>query len=205
VKFYKDHHWTHHRYTGIYGKDLEFSSIHNYNLHAPLGKQVLKAHLKRLLLLKHLGHYITSTVYDPSDKIQWKLFRIIYVLLIFCTMLVSLYMPYYSILYALIIGVFLPLFIVWPSITYVMDILDHGGLIGKEFNLIPARNYTVNSRLLEALIFPRKDTYHLIHHIFPGLATDLLPQCHKELLATEPMYAKLAHTFVDLKLAYSKN
>ena len=81
-----------------------------------------------------------------------------------------------------------------PAIAYVTDVLDHAGLIRRKHDLEKSRNYVVDNRLIHVVFFPRNDSYHLVHHLFPSVPTKMMPQCHKILMQEVPEYRALSHT-----------
>lgn len=195
---YRDHHWSHHKFTGDYAKDLEFSPIEDFNLHQPINKNMFFAHLTRILKLGHLSHYIGGIAFDKREAKPWLLLRLVYILTLLGLCLFT------DATFIVIGYVIVPIFLVIPTITYVMDIMDHSGLLNKNNRSLRARNYTTKNKIINFLFFPRSDTYHLVHHLFPSLPTDVLPQCHKILLEEEPEYRNIPHTLEELVNEFKK-
>lgn len=192
LKGYKEHHRTHHAFTGDYSKDKEFGPIEDYELHKPLDRDRFDIMLMRALKLKHLGHYIGGVAVNFQEPIVWIFARLLYLGVLVSSIL---YWGVLSVQSVVIIGVFiLPIFTFVPTITYIMDVMDHGGILGEPGIGDRARNYTTGSKLVDFIFFPHYDNYHLVHHIFPDLPTRLLPHCHEVLMQEQPAYRDIQHT-----------
>ncbi len=93
---------------------------------------------------------------------------------------------------------FAALFVVPYATTYQMlrffsDAADHAGLLDAADELDRSRNHAHRHRLVNWLLFPRNDQYHLVHHLFPAVATQHLPRLHAALLG-DPAYAARSHS-----------
>jgi fatty acid desaturase len=75
--------------------------------------------------------------------------------------------------------------------NYWNDGVDHAGLIQEGDDLYASRNLIL-PQPLRALLFPRNDCFHLVHHLFPSVPVRHLPACHQRLLS-DPAYAALKH------------
>jgi fatty acid desaturase len=73
----------------------------------------------------------------------------------------------------------------------VAHCVDHAGLIAESDDLYASRNLIL-PQPLRALLFPRNDCFHLVHHLFPSVPTRHLPACHRRLMS-DPAYAALSH------------
>jgi len=150
-----------------------------------------------MMKLKHLSHYIGGVALNLKEPAVWIVARLVYLVLLAS---IVLYWGIFSIPAFVVIGyVLLPIFSFVPTITYIMDIMDHGGLLGNSNVAERARNYTTESGIANFLFFPHHDAYHLVHHLFPGLPTRLLPRVHKILMENEPDYAALPHSLTELR------
>ena len=197
LRGYKEHHSTHHAFTGDYQRDLEFGPIKNYELHKDLNRDSLTRIVGRLIRLQHLGHYIGGVALNLKEPVVWIGARVAYLAILAG---VVIYWGFFSIPTFIVTGyVLLPVFVFVPTITYIMDVMDHGGLLGNSNVAERARNYTTDSVILNFLFFPHYDAYHLVHHLFPNLPTRLLPHCHRVLLDSEPEYAALPHSLEQLR------
>jgi len=193
---YKKHHRTHHAFTGDYEKDLEFGPIQHFLLHKDFNRTRLFEHIHRLVTLQYIGHYIGGVALDLKEDKFWLILRSLYILTIVFSSIYFGLGSYQSI--GLMLFLIAPVFTIVPTITYIMDIIDHGGLLGNENMAERARNYTTKSTLLNFLIFPHHDSYHLVHHMFPSMPTRDLHTCHEILLEEEPSYSALTHTLKGL-------
>ena len=147
--------------------------------------------------LQHLGHYIGGVALNLKEPTGWIIVRIAYLAILAG---IVLYWGVFSIPAFVVLGyILLPVFVFVPTITYIMDVMDHGGLLGNSNVAERARNYTTDSATVNFLFFPHYDAYHLVHHLFPELPTRLLPHCHQVLLDSEPEYAALPHSLKHLR------
>jgi len=83
--------------------------------------------------------------------------------------------------------VFTPLFLVFPTLNYWADCLDHAGLTDNEDDLDASRNMLA-PKMLRVLFFPRNDCFHLVHHLFPQVPARHLDKGH-DLLAKDEVYS----------------
>jgi len=197
LRGYKEHHRTHHAFTGDYKRDLEFGPIENYELHKELNRDNMIKIFRRLIKFQHLGHYIGGVALNFKEPVIWILARFAYLMVLAG---IVFYWGIFSTPALIVIGyVLLPVFVFVPTITYIMDVMDHGGLLGNSNIAERARNYTTDSTVVNFIFFPHYDAYHLVHHLFPELPTRLLPHCHKVLLENESEYATLPHSLKYLR------
>lgn len=189
---YRDGHKSHHLYTGDYEKDEDFADTKVYEFDRPISDGVIRRHLLRLITFQFFPYYTGKTVFTAEDRTFWIGLRLSYVA---------------SILYAAIgtwLGWPVATLIVWywivpyvtvlPIIAYVSDLFDHAGLIGNENEIDKSRNYPVSNPFVHWLFFPRHDSYHLVHHLFPMVPTKHLADSHKILVAESPYYAARPHS-----------
>lgn len=83
----------------------------------------------------------------------------------------------------------------YQMLRFLSDAADHAGLLDAADELDRSRNHAHRCRVVNWCLFPRNDQYHLVHHLFPAVATRHLPRLHATLLG-DPIYAARAH---DLK------
>ena len=85
----------------------------------------------------------------------------------------------------------------YPALCVWSDIADHAvparpaGRTGKALRF--ARNHSFAWQPLNLLLLPRRDDYHLVHHLRPDLPVVFLEREHRRLCAKYPAYARLDH------------
>ncbi|MBX9702963.1 MAG: fatty acid desaturase, partial [Silvanigrellaceae bacterium] len=109
---------------------------------------------------------------------------------------------YYIFLFFLLSFIGLKLFLIFIVIPFISsyqflklfsDIIDHYPLfINKEDNY-KTSNHLFSIPLLNTIIFPRNDAYHLIHHLYPRIPTCEFKKLHRILLQEKP-YAEKKHS-----------
>lgn len=185
---YRRDHMSHHAHVGDYEKDRDFGMLQALGLHDPLTPRVLLRHAVTPLIGRHLPYYVKLN-FDREDGG-------VYVALKMGTLLAmgifALVAPLAALLFVLI-----PRFYVYPTLNYWTDCFDHGGLVGERDELRASRN-VIAPRPLELFFFPRNDSYHLIHHLFPHVPARHMKEVHKTLsqdldYGTEPLAVKPAH------------
>lgn len=83
----------------------------------------------------------------------------------------------------------------YPLICVCSDISDHAVGLNSADALGQSRNHIPRSRLLQYILYPRNDSYHLVHHLYPKAPTKTLPALHRRLLERNPQYRRLEHSF----------
>lgn len=192
---YRDGHKTHHIYTGDYEKDEDFANTKAYEFHQPISGEIIRRHLVRLFTFQFFPYYTGKTVFTNEDRPRWLFIRLLYVAFVLYG-LVGIWSEWSG--SALIVWYWVvPYVTVLPVIGYVSDLFDHAGLIGNDNEIDKSRNYPVSNRFFHWLFFPRHDSYHLVHHLFPMVPTKHLAACHEILMAESPYYAARPHSLVE--------
>lgn len=181
-------HLTHHRYLGDLEKDLDLSGLASYGLERYLNRNILFEHLRRALLLDGLRLPVSLCFFDLCSPLWAKICRFFFV---FMLMGLAISFPVF---FGLL--VFLPYFYAFQIHKYLMDVIDHGGLIGNVSKYDKTRNFLVSNKFMSWLFLPRNDGYHLVHHLYPSLSVEVLPKMHKLLLERE-RYRQLSHGAVE--------
>lgn len=189
---YKAHHKTHHIYTGDYERDLEFSDTKAFDFHKEIDRQQFEIHLWRLTTIRYVFFYVGRTIYNSEEELAWKLVRSTYVLTLGALLACGFFD--WRIPAVVILFWFLPFLTALPAIGYLSDLFDHAGLIQRTKEIEKTRNYTVKNPILHWFFFPRNDSYHLLHHLFPNVPTKAMADCHKILINEEQSYRALPHT-----------
>jgi fatty acid desaturase len=184
---YTREHFTHHQHLGHPEKDLDFIPRQRFGFGEPTAHFVRK-HLLRPLLLVHLPAFVRPVLWSRTDPwgvtlgrwsflagllalahwgIGWKAFALFYVL---------------------------PYFVAYQVIRYWSDAVDHAGIISEPDEFYRSRNHIFRWGLLNRILFPRQDQYHLTHHLFPAVPTSFQGRVHA-LLMRDEQYAARGHSF----------
>jgi fatty acid desaturase len=177
---YRDDHLSHHANNGDYENDAEFAVIQKFGLHDPVNARTVARHIVTPLLGRHLPYYVgVNLSADDGRFFVW--LKLALLALIAALFAVS---PLTAVLFVLV-----PLFYVYPTLNYWTDCLDHAGLVGAEDELEASRNVLAPT-VVRWLFFPRNDSYHLVHHLFPQVPARHLHRAHAE-LCQDPIYRSL--------------
>lgn len=113
-------------------------------------------------------------------------FKILYIgLLIFClsvslkTFLLFFLVPYLT---------------TYQILKLFSDIVDHDKVYDKKNFLDRARNHIFKRNILNWIIFPRNDAYHLVHHMYPNLPISAYKRQHERLMKNNLNYASKNHS-----------
>jgi fatty acid desaturase len=190
-KKYKEDHLSHHAHLGDYAHDREMGPIEKFGLHEPLTLKTILRHIAAPMLGLHLKMY-SGIDLSGGDG------RFFYGLKI--ALLAS--MTVFLILYPFTVAFFvlLPLFYIFPTINFWTDCLDHAGIVGSVDELEASRN-VLAPLPLRLLFFPRNDSFHLVHHLFPQVPARHLEAAHLT-LSEEASYRSQANA---VRLAQSSN
>ena len=175
---YRDEHLSHHMYLGDYDKDQDFHGIKKLRLEEPLSRPVVLRHLLTPFLGRHLPYY-TRINLNARDGRFFQLFK---VSLLFCAIAFSVVSPVTGVLF-----IIAPYLFFYSALNYWADCLDHAGIVTSTDDLEASRNL-VAPKWLRWLFFPRNDSFHLVHHLFPQVPARHLQSAH-ELLKQDPEYA----------------
>ena len=179
---YREEHLSHHAHLGDYDHDLDFQRLRSLRLEEPLTPRTVLRHVLTALSGLHIPYYATINLRDGDGAA----FRLLKLGLIAAAILFLVLAPV-----AAIVLVWLPFLWAYPAINYLTDCIDHGGLVESEDELEASRNLVL-PRQLRAILFPRNDCYHLIHHLFPQVPVKHFDACHEQLLA-HPEYRARTH------------
>jgi fatty acid desaturase len=177
---YRDDHLSHHANNGDYEKDAEFAAIEKFGLHDPLNARTILRHFVTPLLGRHLPYYTGINLSGEDGRF----FVVLKLVLLALIAALLVYAPLTAIFF-----VILPIFYIYPTINFWTDCLDHAGLVGAKDELEASRNVLAPT-LVRWLFFPRNDSYHLVHHLFPQVPARHLHRAHAE-LCQDPSYRKL--------------
>lgn len=174
---YRDDHLSHHANNGDYENDAEFAVIQKFGLHDALTWRTIMRHIATPLMGRHLRAY-TGISLSGDDGRFFVFFKLVLLGLIVAF---TVYAPVTSFAFVII-----PLFYIYPTLNFWTDCLDHAGLVGADDELESSRNVLAPA-LVRLLFFPRNDSYHLVHHLFPQIPARHLDVAHAE-LCKDPSY-----------------
>lgn len=186
---YRDDHLSHHANNGDYESDAEFAVIQKFRLHDPLNWRTITRHIITPVLGRHLRAY-TGINLSADDGRFFVFFKLALLALIVAF---TVFAPLTSLTFVIV-----PLFYIYPTLNFWTDCLDHAGLVGANDEIESSRNVLAPS-LVRLLFFPRNDSYHLVHHLFPQIPARHLDFAHRE-LCKDPNY-RSQHTAVRMRLA----
>lgn len=169
---YRKEHMTHHAHLGDYDKDLDFQNIRDFGLEQPLTPAAIARHVVTPLVGLHLPHYLGVSL-SVKDGFGYALLK---VALLAGAAAFTFINPLAAILMLII-----PFAWIYSALNFWTDVVDHGGLLETGDELHASRNLLV-PRPIRAILFPRNDCYHLIHHLFPNIPVQHFDRVHEELM-----------------------
>lgn len=168
---YRDDHLSHHANNGNYESDAEFAVIEKFGLHDPLTWRTVLRHIAVPLMGRHLPIYSGISLSDDDGRIYvWLKLGLLALIGV-----ITLFAPLTSLFFIVI-----PLFYLYPTLNFWTDCLDHAGLVGAGDELQASRNVLAPAPV-RWIFFPRNDSYHLVHHLFPQVPARYLHRAHEEL------------------------
>jgi fatty acid desaturase len=177
---YRDDHLSHHAHNGDYEHDAEFGLIEKFGLHDPITLRTVLRHAIVPLTGRHLPLYTGINLSAEDGRV----FQGLKLLLLAAMAGFLVLAPWAALAF-----VILPLFYIYPTLNFWTDCLDHAGLVGAEDEIEASRNVLAPT-LVRLLFFPRNDSYHLVHHLFPQIPARHLHLAHVE-LSRDPSYRRL--------------
>jgi fatty acid desaturase len=182
---YTAEHFTHHRHLGDPVKDLDFAARLRLGF-AARGPRFTVLHGLRPLTLFHLGAFLRPTLRDPAGAPWVAAARALYLLALAAALVTRFEV---TMLYAV-----LPYLTAYQVVRYWSDAADHAGILGESEELNRARNHILPGAILNWIVMPRQDQYHLVHHLFPAVPVRDQGAVHRLLLG-DPAYAARDHSF----------
>jgi len=177
---YRDDHLSHHAHNGDYEHDAEFGLIKKFGLHEAITLRTVLRHFIVPLTGRHLPLYTGINLSAEDGRV----FQGLKILLLAAMAIFLLFNPWAALAF-----VILPLFYIFPTLNFWTDCLDHAGLVGAKDEIEASRNVLAPT-LVRLLFFPRNDSYHLVHHLFPQIPARHLHLAHQE-LSKDPSYSRL--------------
>lgn len=182
---YCKEHFSHHRYLGNILRDDDF------RIRSKLGLNEIKKlrviHFIKLIMFPKNWIYILKS----SFKINIKNNFLILLQLVYLFVLINL--CYFFGFKLILLFIIIPFFTSYQIMKLFSDFLDHGGLYFNAKNELKTRNHYFSINILNWIFFPRNDSFHLIHHMYPNLPTKKFITKHKTLLKENTNYSKRRH------------
>jgi fatty acid desaturase len=169
---YRDEHLSHHAHLGDYEHDLDLKGIQNLRLHDPLTTRVILRHIMTPFLGRHLPYYLGLNM-SARDGQVYQALKV--------GVLVAVAAVTYAVPMAGILFLIVPFVLIYSSLNYWADCMDHAGLVEAGDDLKSSRNVLAPS-VIRWLFFPRNDCFHLVHHLFPHVPARHLETTHLELM-----------------------
>lgn len=181
---YKKNHVLHHRYLGNKQKDPDYiyyikiksNMFQNNNLNVLIS--VLNPY-NWYLSLRHICLISAKNKYVVLLKIFYLLILII----------IFYFWPKPMLLYFLI-----PFVTSYQLVRLFSDIVDHDNVYENPLIEDRASNHIFSWKILNWLVFPRNDAYHLVHHLYPKMPVSKYKTQHSLLLKKNSAYASKNHS-----------
>ncbi|WP_127900949.1 fatty acid desaturase family protein [Solirhodobacter olei] len=170
---YRDGHMTHHAHLGDLDRDEDLRAIRRLHLEDPLTPATVLRHVLTPIVGLNLPYYLKINLSSRDGRA--------FLVLKFAILAGGVLFLALNPLAALVLF-WLPIFWMFPAINYWTDCIDHGGLFENGSELESSRNMVV-PKALRAILFPRNDCFHLVHHLFPQVPSQHLEACHRKLMA----------------------
>jgi fatty acid desaturase len=201
---YAQDHKTHHAHLAEVNLDLDLA---RYNgAHRSMGVPYnFWKQLRCALNWQCLRAGFTIRVWEEIDSRTANLARIVWLLTL--VTLVTVFVPGIA-----AAGMLLSFFLFYPVLCVWSDLADHfilpsvvgefsepgeteetGETITESTPVSLSRNHIFSSSLLNLVLLPRNDGFHLVHHLFPSAPITTYPAKHDLLLQRWPKYSELSH------------
>lgn len=145
---------------------------------------------------------LSIRVWERTDSLVTNLARLLWILFIMAA--IAFWLKSFA-----IAGVLLCLFLFYPVLCVWSDLADHfleltetkhpdaaAAATEQKLAALPvtlSRNHIFSSRLLNLILLPRNDGFHLVHHLFPATPIVHYPAKHHELMHSWKAYRELSH------------
>lgn len=176
---YRREHMTHHAHLGDAEKDMDLRALRRFRLEHELTLPTIARHALTPLLGLHLRTHLSVDL-SARDGAAAAILK-------FGIVSSAIGVALFDGATALFLIV-LPFVWLAPAINYWMDCVDHAGLLAFEDDLERSRNLKLPWPV-RAILFPRNDNYHLVHHLFPSVPVEYFGACHAVLMR-DPAYRR---------------
>jgi fatty acid desaturase len=177
---YQKEHVSHHINRGNYEMDLDFHHRKSFQIEEPLSRKVIAKHILTPIFGLHLFRYFRLDM-SAADGLPYLGLKI--------AMLLAFAIFAFIDPMAAFLLIFLPYAWIYTAINYWTDCIDHGGILTREEEIEASRNFVI-PKPMRAILFPRNNCFHLLHHLFPNVPSQHFDDCHKVLLA-DPAYREV--------------
>jgi fatty acid desaturase len=189
---YSEQHASHHAHLGDPQRDLDYRA--RFFL---LGKKkslasIMHMVFSSILLIPLWVQILRPVFWDKRAPLWSNCVRLGYL----CAVVLACAHPasgYFTMLYLIV-----PYLTSYQWMRIFSDGCDHLFLTEASDSNERSRNHLFHSSLVNMIIFPRNDGYHLLHHLFPTLPTRCYPETHHRLMQN-PWYASRSHFIVNFK------
>jgi fatty acid desaturase len=193
---YRDEHMTHHAHLGDYEHDLDLQGLKELRIHEPLSRPVILRHLTNPLLGRHLPYYFRVNLSARDGR----RFQVLKFVLLGLVGTLAAFAPLTALLLTVV-----PFALIFTTLNYWTDCLDHAGICAAQDEIDASRN-VLAPLPLRVLFFPRNDSFHLVHHLFPQIPARHLATSHRT-LCSDPIYqskSNAVHPFTMVEEHHQK-
>ncbi|MFO0624034.1 MAG: fatty acid desaturase [Polyangiales bacterium] len=186
---YAHEHFTHHRHLGDPVRDLDFAGRVRFGF-GDAHPRPWRQHGLRPLTLIHVPWFLRPRLWSDEDAGGVRVLRALG------------YVWWAALAWRVgardvLLHHLVPYVTLYQVVRYWSDAADHAGLLGAREVMHRARNHILPWAPLNALLQPRHDQFHLVHHLFPAVPVRDLARVHA-LLLRDPAYAARDHRFVGV-------
>lgn len=169
---YRDEHLTHHAHLGDFEQDLDFKHRKIFGFDRDLTPSMILRHILTPVLGLHMRHYFGLDL-SARDGRAYQVLKL--------GILAATAIAFYIDPIATSLLIIIPFAWIFSSVNYWTDCVDHAGVITKSDALEQSRNISI-PKWLRVILFPRNDSFHLIHHLFPGIPSRHYDAAHEVLM-----------------------
>lgn len=194
---YREHHTTHHAYLGDPERDLD---LRNRNfLLQPRGRffSLLRILCASILLIPLWISLLRPVFWAKRAPLWSNLIRLFILIFVMIAALLPA-SQFYTVVYLLV-----PYLTTYQWMRIFSDCCDHLFITSNQNPLERSRNHLFRFSSLNLLLFPRNDGFHLLHHLFPSLPTQVYPQIHAKLMQ-HSWYRAQQHYLFDWKKSFPR-
>lgn len=186
---YQKQHFMHHKYLGVENKDQDYNKY--MKLIKPFRNKTIFDNffvLFCLIVLNPLNwiYYIISNLHFFETNKIINFTKITYILALFFLCLVPNSNKF-------LLFLVIPYLTTYQIMKISSDFLDHHKVYFDSEKFFKTRNHMFKNKLLNLIFFPRNDSYHLVHHMYPSAPIKILGKIHNLLLQENLKYRSRKH------------
>lgn len=194
---YRSDHLSHHIYLGDCEKDRDFATRKNFGFEIELSCSSVFMHLSKVFTSQFYKIYLNRIIFSKADSAVVATGRIAWIFILALSL-------YFMGVLNFSLYILLPYITFYQWFRYFSDVIDHAGLTASDHKNLRSRNHIFNISFLNWFLFPRNDSYHLVHHLFPAIPSWKLNDVH-DVLKNNISYLKLNHNlFLDSNIEGKK-